>query len=396
MDTTRPTGQQHAVEQWFLQRGLPLVLRPDRLVRGLWSRSAPALAAWAVIMAFSIVIVAVTGEHSVDIDGSPTRGEWFLLGIVALLLPGAATAGWLVSRITSRPIRRLVAAASISLVVPGVLVGGPSVSRAVNLALDVAVIALIFVCTATGIGSILGWAARMTLANLTSIGGLMVRALPVVLLTMLVFFNNPVWRMADVLDRSRLWLVLGFLYLLATAFLASSTLRRVRPILARNDYQSHARALTGTPLAALPDLENPGPLNRPERANVLLVIVISEVVQVLTVALVAGAIFLTFGLLVVSPELLADYTRGGPSDGQIFGMTLPIPDALIQVVMFLTALTYMYLAARALSDKEYRKQFLKPQLKAMRVNRVARDRYRGFLAAAGSERGAQASGAGAG
>jgi hypothetical protein len=40
----------------------------------------------------------------------------------------------------------------------------------------------------------------------------------------------------------------------------------------------------------------------------------------------------------------------------------------------------MYLAARAVSDKEYRRQFLKPQLKEMRVNLVARDRYRAFLA----------------
>ena len=49
-----------AAEQWFLRRGLPAVLRPGTLVRGVWSRSAPALAAFAVSMAFSIVIVAVT------------------------------------------------------------------------------------------------------------------------------------------------------------------------------------------------------------------------------------------------------------------------------------------------------------------------------------------------
>jgi Protein of unknown function (DUF3060) len=50
-------SQRAAAEQWFLDRGLPSVLRPGALARGLWTRSAPALAAFAVMMAFSIVIV---------------------------------------------------------------------------------------------------------------------------------------------------------------------------------------------------------------------------------------------------------------------------------------------------------------------------------------------------
>ena len=58
-----------------------------------------------------------------------------------------------------------------------------------------------------------------------------VRALPVVLLTFLVFFNTYVWLMAAIVSRARLWLALGFLFLIAAAFLVSSTLERVRPIL---------------------------------------------------------------------------------------------------------------------------------------------------------------------
>jgi hypothetical protein len=90
--------QRAAAEQWFLDRGLPSVLRPGATARRLWTRSAPALAAFAVMMAFSIVIVLFTGKHTIDIEGRPTRTQWFVLAAAVLVLPSAGVAGWLVSR----------------------------------------------------------------------------------------------------------------------------------------------------------------------------------------------------------------------------------------------------------------------------------------------------------
>ena len=58
-----------AAETWFLSRGLPAVLRPGALVRRLWQRSAPALAGFAVFMANSMLVVTVTGQHTINIDG---------------------------------------------------------------------------------------------------------------------------------------------------------------------------------------------------------------------------------------------------------------------------------------------------------------------------------------
>jgi hypothetical protein len=57
-------------------------------------------------------------------------------------------------------------------------------------------------------------------------------------------------------------------------------------------------------------------------------------------------------------------------------MILPVPDPLIQTTMMLTAITFMYLAAKAVTDKEYRSQFLDPLLDDLRLTLVARDRYR--------------------
>ena len=41
-------------------------------------------------------------------------------------------------------------------------------------------------------------------------------------------------------------------------------------------------------------------------------------------------------------------------------MTLPIPDPLIQTSLLLTAITFMYLSAKAVTDREYRAAFVDP------------------------------------
>ena len=69
------TDQRESAERWFLERGLPYVLRPGALVRRVWLRSAPALAAFGVMMLFSIIVVAVTGKHTIDIEAC-AGGRW--------------------------------------------------------------------------------------------------------------------------------------------------------------------------------------------------------------------------------------------------------------------------------------------------------------------------------
>lgn len=374
---TPVTEQRRAAERWFLRHGLPAVLRPGVLVQRVWTRSAPALAALAVMNLFSILIVAVTGKYTIDIDGTPTRTEWFVLAVVVLVVPVAGVVGWLVSRLDDVRLRAALSSASIAITAIGAVFAGPSARIGVDVITEIVLVAVIFVCTATGIGAVMGWAVRMTLGNLASVGNMLLGALPVMLLTVLVFFNGPVWTMASTVGRLRLWLALLFLLLIAASFLVSSTLGKVRPIL-RPDAKrpEDAAHLTGTPFEAMPDRPRRVPLSKHEQTNVVFVLAMSQVVQVLTVAVVTGLLFFVFGLILISPELLNALTDGGSADGRLLGMTLPVPQALIQVTMFLIALTFMYLAARAVGDKEYRSQFLDPLIEDLRLTLVARDRYR--------------------
>ncbi len=370
-------AQRRAADVWFLARGLPAVLRPGALVRRLWPRSAPALAAFAVSMAFSVLIVVITGKHTIDIEGHPTRTEWFVLAMLVLVLPACATIGWLVSRVDDVATRTVVAFVSVGVAVAGGILGGPSPRVITNLVFEGIVIVIVLALTACGVGSILGWGLRTAIENVASVGALFVRALPVVLLTVLVFFNTYVWSMASTISRGRLWLALLFLALIATAFITSATVERVRPMLAgdRESVDDDVR-LTGTPFEKMPHPAAGYPLSRTEQSNVVFVLATSQVLQVGLVAMVAGLIFLVLGLILLSPELLAQWSRNGSSDGQILGMTLPVPQSLIQISMFLAGMTFMYVSARAVGDNDYRTRFLDPLIDDLRLTLVARSRYR--------------------
>lgn len=345
-----------AAERWFLARGLPAVVRPAALLRRVWSRSAPALAGLALIAANSILIVRLTGAHTIDIAGRPNLPEGVVLTLLAILLPLVAVTGWLVNRVGSDRRRVLIADLALAVIVLAAFFGGPSPHRGANVGLFAIAVLAILALTASGIGSILGWAAELTVSNAAAITGMFARALPVVLLTFLVFFNTYVWLMTSLITRGRLWLGIAFLLVVAGSFLVSTTLEKVRPVLA----------------GAGPDR-----LSLAESANVVFVVAVTQVVHVLTVAVMTGTVFLVLGLILISPAVLDAWTRGnGKPDGQLLGMTLPIPDSLIQTTLLLSAITFMYLAAKAVTDQQYRAAFVDPMLDDVRETLDARIRYR--------------------
>ena len=378
IDVTR----RRAADAWFLDRGLPAVLRPGALVRRLWPRSAPALAAFAVFMANSALVVALTGKHTIDIDGQPTRAEWFVLGLLVLVLPVAVFVGWLVSRLSTVRSRSVAATVAVTIAIAGGILGGPSGRFLADLVFEAIVVAAILALTACGAGSVLGWAAQMTMSNLAAAGSLVTRALPMLLLTILVFFNSPVWLMASTISRPRLWLALLFLTAIAGVFVVSVTADRVRPIMDADDH-THARSarLVGTPFETMPDPADVRPLRRTERLNVMFVVAASQLSQILIIAAMVALLFLVLGLILLSPELLAAWTRNGRSDGTVLGMTIPVPDSLIQVTFFLGALTFMYISARTAGDDEYRTRFFDPLIDDVRLTLNARNRYRAAVAA---------------
>ena len=147
-------------------------------------------------------IYLITGGHDVEITDEPTTKELVMLTIFALTVPVLTAVGWLVSRLRSTRARAIAAAISVA-VAAGV---GLVVSGTGQLANDAIFVALVLLLTATGVGSIAGWAVRMMLSHLASASALAVRALPVFLLTAIVFFDTYVWIMATTITGDRLGL----------------------------------------------------------------------------------------------------------------------------------------------------------------------------------------------
>jgi hypothetical protein len=378
-----PASTRTAAERWFLDNGLPSVLTRRARWRGLWPRSAPVFAGYAAVMVVGLVIHVLVGNVEVDIEGTPTTVEWIVLAVLVLTVPVVVITGWLVSRLRSRRARFLASTAgAVVAIVSDVFAGD-----ATDVACTAVGLALVLLLTATGLGSVLGWALKLAVTQLAAVGQLMLRALPVVLLTVLVFFNSPVWLMAASVGRGRLWLALVFLGTLAAAFLTTSTFERIRPILTaanpqeqeKQEKEEEGNELVGTPFAEMAAPATPDPLTRRERINVVFVLLVSQLVQILTVAVVTTLIFFMLGLILLNPALLEAWTRNGTSDGKLLWMTIPVPNALIQVALFLGALTFMYVSARAVGDSEYRSQFLDPLIEDLRLTLMARNRYRQLI-----------------
>jgi hypothetical protein len=155
--------------------------------------------------------------RTIDIEGRPDLAEGFVLAMLVLVFPTAGLAGWYAAQVDSTLRRVLIADFAVVVILLGAVFGGPTARIPVNLMIWSAAIGSVLALTATGVGSIVGWAAELTLTNLAYAAGMFVRALPVVLLTFLVFFNTYVWLMTSLISRGRLWLGMGFLFLVAAA-----------------------------------------------------------------------------------------------------------------------------------------------------------------------------------
>jgi hypothetical protein len=360
-------------ESWFLQRGLPSVLTTRGRWRRLWSRSAPMLAAYATLHCLTLPVLFVTGGNDVVIEGTPSPKEWLILVIVGLAPVLMFVVGWLVSRIATRRNRAL--ASTLAMIIVGIVIVIETGASQLGNAVGTALILMLF--TGCGVGSVVGWSVRMTLSHLTMIGGLAVRALPVVLLTTLVFFNTYVWLMSAKITGNRLALTMLFLIAIAAAFVVSATLERVRPML--RSAPKDSESLSGTPFEAMPDPASTPALSWAERINVVFVLAASQLAQITVVAALTAGIYLILGMIVLTPPLLKEWAHTTDNDATVMGLTVPVPDSLIHLCLFLGALTFMYISARAAGDSDYRSTFVDPLIDDLHATLTARNRYRTWM-----------------
>ncbi|MGH3367267.1 MAG: hypothetical protein ACRDOY_08705 [Nocardioidaceae bacterium] len=208
--------------------------------------------------------------------------------------------------------------------------------------------------------SILTWACRRAGRSLRLLFPLVTRALPLLLLFITFFFiNAEVWQVTSTMDGALLWLVVILFTGLGVLFLVVRLPEEVERVSREVGGPRLADQCRGTPVASYVDRLGDSPIEAPplhglQRANLLLVLLVVQAVQVLVLSLTVFVFFVAFGRLAISPSVIQSWTGHPP---QPLGSSLVGSVELFQVSVFLAAFAGLYFTVYAVTDQIYRDQF---------------------------------------
>jgi len=210
-------------------------------------------------------------------------------------------------------------------------------------------------------GTMLRWAARRTFGSLGLMFPLLTRALPLLLLAVtFLFINAEVWQVAALMSRNVLWSAVAFFAAIATVFLLVRLPEEVRRVEREVAGERLADCCIGTPAAeaARQITAAPADLRRFARANLVLVLLFSQAIQVLLLSLGLFAFFVVFGELTIPDSTIVAWTQqASVHDLPSLGKSLPLTNELFQVAVFLASFAGLYFTVYAVTDETYRSQF---------------------------------------
>jgi hypothetical protein len=212
-----------------------------------------------------------------------------------------------------------------------------------------------------------------------------------------LFINTEVWQVASALPRSSLYAVVLVFSGVGVAFLLTRLPEEVRQVQQAAAGEEVARVCRGTPLQARAEAlaqtrragngsgVDPGdePLTWTQRANLLLVLLVTQVVQVLLLALAVFAFFIVFGQLAIRDSVVQAWIGHPPTpiswNFHVFVLHLPVSSELYQVSVFLSAFAGLYFTVYAISDANYRAQFFGELSRGLEQAVGVREVYRTLL-----------------
>lgn len=368
------------VHEWFLARGLPLVLTRRVRSRALIERSAPVVSGIGALIA----VTAVIADFS---DGQAAAADVVPLGIMAVVLAAAPfVLNLLHAAGTTRGEagRRTAALLVMALFVIGFPLAdqGWSGLTLAEVAGFLIVAVLAVWLTYLGIGSIVLWAFRFAWVQFGALGTLMSRALPLLMLTVVVYFTGELWQLAARMTRQRLWQTIGFLALVAIAFMVATIRDEVQALREdRSGPRDPAALLAGTPLATDTDPRRT-PLSVGEQINVVAVMVVSQAIQVVIFTTGLFVFFLALGVIAIPDDVTVLWSAEQqctvgepPCAGTWFGIHVPVPQTVVHTSLFVAVLSGLYFTVSTSVDPLYRQRFFDPLVADVAVSLAGRDAY---------------------
>jgi hypothetical protein len=213
----------------------------------------------------------------------------------------------------------------------------------------------------SGLVAIVGFAVQWFLTVLVRSRATLVGVLPLLLVAVVLsFFSTETWQTIGSLHGLPIVLVVAMFVVLGAAFVSRQAKPDLRTLAEFADAASLAAALPAAiqlPADAPDEFWRARPLTRAERANLLLVSVLAQVIAATVIALAVAAFFVLLGLLSVSEPVTANWL-GQPAnvlaDFSLAGHEYAITSELLRVSVFLGTFAGFYFIVTATTDQRLR------------------------------------------
>lgn len=223
-------------------------------------------------------------------------------------------------------------------------------------------------------GTVARWTVARTLSSLGLLMPLVTKALPLLLLFVtFLFINTEVWQVASSLDDGVLWVAVLLFALVAVAFLLVRLPEELDQVDDEMSGEQLIRACSGTPLEqeairCATEVDDEVLLARAQvqglaKQNLILVLLISQALQVLLLSVAMFAFFVLFGAVAINAEVVQAWLGHPPTP---FLDQLPaLSHELVRVATFLAAFSGLYFTVYAVSEETYRSQFFGSLMKQL-------------------------------
>jgi hypothetical protein len=391
---TTEAVEREEIEHWFIKRGLPHFIDGYSAGTDIWTRSLPVLA----------IAYLAGGFNALDLrDWSLQQNLVAAAVTVAVLVAGIVIAN-ILRRRPALSIPRTVGPGELALFVigpslPALFLGQPGDALR-SIVIGVAVLLVIYVVTSYGLIPMTRWAFGQLGEQIADLGHLVVKALPLLLLFVtFLFVNTEVWQVAGNLDGLAYWLGLALFFVIGASFALSRVPVEVAEINHFDDWddaaalarQVGAPVAPGRPIAQAQPTERADdvspPLTRRAWVNIVLVMLVTQAIQIMLVAAAVGAFLVVFGVLAIDRPIVESWTGDVAHElwePTLGGRRLLLSEELLRVAGFLAAFTALYFTVYLVNDPTYRAQFRGEVVADVRGGLAARACYLRGIGRAGA------------
>jgi len=233
-------------------------------------------------------------------------------------------------------------------------------TAALTAVLNLVLVGLAWLTIGVGLFSIVRWAGARLFAQLAASLTLLVRALPLILFFGLItFFTAEMWQLFATVPTGRYVAAVVLFFVIGLVFLSVRLPDGVRAVEDSVD-------LAGVPL------------RKAQRLNLSLVILTSQSLQILLVAVLVWLFFTVFGALLVDVSVVEAWT-GGPADDLfhlgVLGDRVVVTAELLRSSLGIAAFAGLYYTVAMLVDATYRDEFVAELTDQMRSTFAIRTEY---------------------